>query len=56
MKPPTTVASSFFAASISPCSLVSLPSLKVTTEEDNREKSGIQTSEAVLLTAVCPSV
>lgn len=56
MKPLTTVASTSIAASTSACSLVSLPSLKVTTEEEDGERSGIQTSEAVLLTAVCPSV
>lgn len=55
MKPLKTVFSSSFAASTSSCSLVSLPSLKVTTEEDGK-RSGIQTSEAVLLTAACPSV
>lgn len=56
MKPLKTVFSSSFAASTSSCSLVSLPSLKVTTEEEDGERSGIQTSEAVLLTAACPSV
>lgn len=56
MKPLTTDASSSCAASTSPCSLVSPPSLKVTTEEEDGEGSGIRTSEAVLLTAVCPSV
>lgn len=55
MKPPTRVASSSFAAPAWP----RFPGVSALTQSDNpekRERSGIQTSEAVLPTAVCPSV
>lgn len=56
MKPLSAIASSSFDASSSPWSLVSLPSLKMTPKKEDGVKSGIQTSEAVLQTAVCPSI
>lgn len=57
MKPRSAVASSSSdASSSSPWSLVFLLSLRMTAEGEDGGRSGIQTSEAILLTAVCPSV